>query len=86
MFIVLGTEQDKSGIHGRTDPNMWLNVRSDQERAMCIESILRSKRERFGGMLIANGHVPPSMELSLSTPNVAHLILFLSLIVKSGSF
>jgi len=53
---------------------------------MCIESILRSKRERFGGMLIANGHVPPSMELSLSTPNVAHLILFLSLIVKSRSF
>lgn len=62
MFYILGTERDKSGIRGRTDLNMWLNVRSGQARAMYTELFLRSKKARFGGTRIANGHVPPSME------------------------
>lgn len=54
---------DKWGQRGQMDLNLSLNARLDQEGVTPTGSQFKDKKEHFGGMLIAHGSEPLSMEL-----------------------
>lgn len=62
-----GMEYISSEIHGQMVLNLWLSALSDQDRVTHTASLSKTKRGLCGGMLIADGLEPPSMELSSST-------------------